>query len=458
MSMPKSNNIDTGPRAAEEPLSVNWHASALATVIKLNNIIGSLPLNLDNTLKSVIDEIFTLFEPYLCGIYIVGADNKLHRAAFRAADILMVDDVHVDDSCEACATLRDGLPYIGCSVSNYGAVICPNRKIPEGAPISHACIPMIMGEDINGVLSVAFQPERMLSRDMLNVLLSFANQVSATIQRSRLFERLENEKSEIERAYREISGLNAMLGNRMEELKRTQDRLIQSEKLAATGELSASLCHEINNPVSIILNRIECLKMESSELSLVDSVIKDLDVIYCHASKISTVVQDLLIFSRHHTSEFLKLDIRTVLAKVMEIVRGQADRNACVMLLNVPSSVPCIYGDSDRLEQVFRNLLANAIDAMPGGGAVHIDVEKPPGKGGIMVKVRDEGEGMEEGNLHRIFDPFYTTKKLGKGSGLGLSICYGIIENHGGYIKVKSEINKGSTFSVYLPPNHNRCC
>jgi signal transduction histidine kinase len=304
---------------------------------------------------------------------------------------------------------------------------------------------------------MTFQPEKILSRDKLNVLLSIANQLSLAIQRYRLFERLRNEKLEVERVYKEISSLNEILRKNIGELKDTQDRLIQSEKLAATGELTAGLCHEINNPLSIILYRIECLKMESKDLSLPEVVIKDLDVIYSYAAKVSSIVQDLLIFSRHHSTEFDNVNIRAVIERAVGIFQNDLKRNKCAVHLNMPPYIPDVYGDMDRLEQVFQNLVSNAIGSMPDGGNIYIEAEIPTGQpDSVAIKIRDEGEGIAEENLRRIFNPFFTTKKLGRGSGLGLSICYGIIKNHGGEITVKSVVDKGSLFTVYLPVKVNK--
>ncbi len=447
----RSVKIKKKTEVAETTGKQQWTAAALSTIIKLNNIIGFLPINLDKTLKAVVDGTYNLFNPQMCCIYMIGEDNNLELVAFRASDG-SIPDLHINSAIEACSTLRDGLPYLACRATSCSAAICPNRKVPDDADISHACIPMITGIDIHGVLSLTFQPERILSRDKLNVLLSIASQVSMAIQRYNLFERLRKEKFEIQRTYSEITTLNEMLTKKIEELKDTQNRLIQSEKLAATGELTAGLCHEINNPISIIMNRIECLEMEAKELLLPKSVLKDLDVISSYAAKVSSIVQDLLIFSRHHPVEFEHVGIKAIIEMVVGMLQDALNKNKCIVHMNMPLSVPYIYGDADRLEQVFRNLIANAIDAMPDGGDIYIDAEIPLERPDfLLIRIRDEGEGIAEENLHRIFDPFFTTKKLGKGSGLGLSICYGIIKNHGGDIAVKSVLNKGSIFSVYLP-------
>ena len=191
--------------------------------------------------------------------------------------------------------------------------------------------------------------------------------------------------------------------------------------------------------------------MESPDLSLPE-VLKDLNVIYSYAAKVSSIVQDLLIFSRHHSIEFDNVNIRAVIERAVGVFQNDLKRHKCKVHLKMPSDVPDVYGNMDRLEQVFQNLVSNAIDSMPDGGNIYIEAEIPTGQpDSVAIKIRDEGEGIAEENLRRIFDPFFTTKKLGRGSGLGLSICYGIIKNHGGDITVRSVVNEGSLFTVYLP-------
>ncbi len=426
--------------------NIDWNLAGLSTIIKLNNIIGFLPIKLDEILSAVVREVYKLFSPNTCSIYMTKDGRTMELVALQSSDGLR-PDIHKQDKVEFCAAIRDGLPFIV-----ERKPFCPNRKNNAEGPMSHVCIPIIAGKDVLGTLSLDFDHDTVFTHDELNILLSITNQTAIAIQRSLLFEKLENEKAGLERAYKEIRELNYALQKKMLELKDTHDRLIQSEKLAATGELAAGLSHEINNPISIILNRIECLKMESKELFLPEVVLKDLNVIYSYAAKVSSIVHDLLIFSRHHSVEFKHVNIKAIIERVIEMLQNDLNKSRCMVHLNMSASVSDIYGDTDRLEQVFWNLLTNAIDAMPHGGNIYIEAESSRERPDFLeVRVSDGGEGIAEENLHRIFDPFFTTKKVGRGSGLGLSICFGIIKNHGGDITVKSVVNEGSVFTVYLP-------
>lgn len=425
-----------------------WNRRALSTIIRLNNITGFLPLDIDNALKSIVNEVSNLFNLHTACIYTV-EDGMLNLVAFKSPDNIP-PDLHHNSSISACAALRYGLPFIACNSENY-RLICQNRKTLS-EDLSHICIPLLTGCDINGVFSVSLMSHNRLSRDEMDVLFSIANQASMTIHRYRLFETLKRERMEMEEAYKEISFLNEMLTQKIEELKETRFKLLQSEKLVAIGELAAGLCHEINNPLGIIQNRIECLRMEAEDLQLPETVLKDLEVIRLYASKTSSIVKDLLIFSRPPAVEFKPLEIRSVIEDVTGMLGTELKKNHIDLEILIHDDLPEILSDYDRLEQVFRNLITNAMDAMPEGGKITIDARISPERDGFLeVSVKDEGIGIPDEIKHRIFDPFFTTKKLGKGTGLGLSICYGIIKNHGGDITVRSEMNKGSIFTVFLP-------
>lgn len=425
-----------------------WNRRALSTIIRLNNITGFLPLDIYSTLKSIVNEVSNFFNFDTACIYTV-EEGRLSLAAFKTGDGL-TPDVHYSSDVSACASLRDGLPFIACSGENY-RLICQNRKVYSDES-SYICIPLLTGRDVNGVFSVSFPREKGLTREEMDVFLSIANQTSMTIHRHRLFETLKREKREVEEAYREISFLNDVLSQKIKELQEAKFKLLQSEKLAAVGELTAGLCHEINNPLSIIQNRIECLRMEAEELSLPKTVLKDLEVIHLYASKASSIVKDLLIFSRPHPVEFRPVSIKSVIEGVVRMLESELKRSGCFVEIEIDKGIPEVWGDHDRLEQVFRNLITNAIDAMPRGGRISITARLASEKSGFVeLSVRDEGTGIPDEIIHRIFDPFFTTKKIGKGTGLGLSICYGIIKNHGGEITVSTVLNKGSVFTVYLP-------
>ncbi len=228
--------------------------------------------------------------------------------------------------------------------------------------------------------------------------------------------------------------------------KRQMERQIaQADKLAALGELSAGVAHEINNPLGIILGYTQLLLKEESEHK------DDLKIIEKHVQNCKTVVSDLLSFSRKGSSRLSIVDINTVVDGVVQFLSNHSDFRNIEMKLN-PYTGDRLnsLGNEQELAQVMINLVINACHATDGKGKIAITTKKTD-QGKILISVKDDGKGIEKKNLSRIFDPFFTTKPVGQGTGLGLSVGYGIIKRHQGDISVKSSEGKGAVFTVSLP-------
>ena len=256
----------------------------------------------------------------------------------------------------------------------------------------------------------------------------------------------------------EIGTLADAFNDMTARLKSAQDGMVTAEKLAAIGRLAANITHEVNNPIGIILSRIDCLQndMKTERDANIQQLNEDIGVIKKHAQRISNITEGLLAFSRKSEAEYTTLNINKVIDDVCFLVRKQfADEN--IILIKKSGLHLYVSGNENELQQVLFNILCNAGDAMQGGGRIEIDtsLERSPtsenGKDAIRIRVSDEGEGIPEENLSRIFEPFFSTKEKGKGTGLGLSISYRIISEHGGKIEVESEGRKGTTFTITLP-------
>ena len=228
--------------------------------------------------------------------------------------------------------------------------------------------------------------------------------------------------------------------------KRQMERQIaQADKLAALGELSAGVAHEINNPLGIILGYTQLLlKQESDDQD-------DLRIIEKHVKNCKTVVSDLLSFSRKGSPEMSIIDINKVVDGVVKFLSNHSDFRNIEMSLNPYTGDRLnILGNEQELAQVMVNLVINACHAVDGKGNIDITTQKTePDK--ILIMVKDNGKGIDKKNLTRIFDPFFTTKPVGQGTGLGLSVGYGIIKRHQGDIRVKSSREKGTLFTIRLP-------
>ena len=237
--------------------------------------------------------------------------------------------------------------------------------------------------------------------------------------------------------------------NRMaEELEARQEQIIHSRKIASLGTLVSGVAHELNNPINNIILTIDSL-MSGRRITPERSSAM-LDDILTQAVRASGIVKNLLDFSRSNTAIIEDLNIARLLQDTIQISENQITVSNIKLRVDLATNLSVVRGNRQALEQVFINLLTNAVHAMPNGGELFVQAA-PTKDQKIVVTVRDTGSGIAEEHLSRIFDPFFTTKEVGKGTGLGLSVSYGIIKKHGGRISVASALGKGSTFTVVLP-------
>ncbi|MEE4363887.1 MAG: ATP-binding protein [Desulfotignum sp.] len=232
------------------------------------------------------------------------------------------------------------------------------------------------------------------------------------------------------------------------ELKMTQKQLAQSEKMASLGQLAAGVAHEINNPLTGVLFYASLL-LERSDLDA--DAKEDLTYIVEDANRCKNIVKSLLVYSRSTDSNKRIIQINEIVEQSLKLIRDQKKFRNIEIRRYLSEEMMLINADTNKLNQVIINLVMNAADAMHGTGKItlHTYKDKPHKK--VFLEVKDTGEGIPRENLSKIFDPFFTTKEVGKSTGLGLSIVYGIIEEHGGRISVKETGTKGTTFIIEFP-------
>jgi PAS domain S-box-containing protein len=223
----------------------------------------------------------------------------------------------------------------------------------------------------------------------------------------------------------------------------------QADKLAALGTLSAGIAHEINNPIGIITSRVEVMLLEAEEEGLPTEVRKDLDVILRHARRVATITQGLLSFARQSSGTRKPVNLNQVAEEIVQLARKDMSRARVEVTLKLDETLPVITADANAIGQVLLNLLTNARRAMADGGEITIETSRLAAARAVRVAVRDTGAGIPPEVLPRIFDPFFTTKP--DGTGLGLSISHAIVHDHHGTIDVRSEVGKGSTFTLTFP-------
>ncbi len=245
------------------------------------------------------------------------------------------------------------------------------------------------------------------------------------------------------------NSFNRMAGElkaRETDLKSAQAALVQSEKMAAFGQLGAGIAHEVKNPLAGILGYAQLALRKVEQDS---PLAKQLRIIEKETKRCKTIIENLMKFSRQEKTEKTPINLNDVLEDALAIVDHQLTINKVRIEKQIAAHLPLIGGNANQLQQVLMNLMINAQQAMPEGGTVSIETAQDEDK--VVLSVRDTGPGMPPEIQEKIFEPFFTTKPIGKGTGLGLSVSYGIVKDHYGEILLESEPGKGTTFTLSFP-------
>jgi len=264
---------------------------------------------------------------------------------------------------------------------------------------------------------------------------------------------------ELQKYKEKVEQLNLKLKDKVdrvtEELEKKQAQLLESEKLASLGVLSSGIAHQINNPLGIILGNTQMLlrKLEQDSSGLKPEDIQELlTAVEENAKRCSRIVDSLLQFGRRKTPQFQRIDIAEVLNRALEFTNSHLSEKDIEVVKDFSSSFYSL-ADPVQLEQVFINIIINSEQSLEKSGQIRIksDIKDYDSRKFIFITFHDNGRGISDDNLSKIFDPFFSTKEPGQGSGLGLSISYGIIKSHGGDIEISSKLGEGTTVVVKLP-------
>ena len=284
-------------------------------------------------------------------------------------------------------------------------------------------------------LTMLFTPikESSITQENLKLLAILSRECSLVLENTFLYESLRQEH---------------------ESLQKAQSEIIQAEKMASMGRLTAGACHEILNPLNIISSHVQFMLMDD----LKPDISNYLNTMHLQSNRIAAIVQGLLQFSRSGLQNLVKIKINDVIESALAQARYELKLDKINIVKKLDNNLPDMTGDMASLSKVFIILVSNAIDAMPKGGVLTISTkicskkEILPGKSDFIEAVfEDTGCGIPQENIRKIFDPFFTTKEAGAGTGLGLALSYGIIRDHGGMINAESEVDKGTEFAIYLP-------
>lgn len=252
--------------------------------------------------------------------------------------------------------------------------------------------------------------------------------------------------------------LEEKVNEKTAELQRAHAYMLQIEKMASLGKLSATVAHELNNPLEGILTYAKLLRRKIQNEAIEDEnkkeILDTLSIIIDETSRCGNIVKNLLLFSKQKLGEFKEEDICQIIKRSVALISHHLEMNNIKLQLELPENPVFMICDSQQIEQMLLAMEINAIEAMPEGGILKIEL-KETDTDKIQIKITDTGVGIPDDILPHIFEPFFTTKKEGKGTGLGLAVVYGIVERHNGNILVESKVNFGTTFTVTLPKKLN---
>lgn len=343
------------------------------------------------------------------------------------------------------------------------AVVLPSNYIVSATATSRNSISLIFALGTMAVIFAGYLLSQSIVRPILRLRAMSQAVAAGDLQQSAGLERtdeigelasafdtmtlrLRERTEEANRLYTETVQRNKELADINARLQATQQQLVQSEKLAAIGQLTAGIVHDVKNPLAVIKGLAEVLlddpqhdpETQAHLVSIRDS-----------ASKANQIVSDLLKFARQSKVERTHRDLRETVQAALRLTKYLAGKAHVQSVAELPDQPLWLTYDAQQIEQVLINMIHNAIQAMPEGGTLRLRASNSADY--VTVMIQDTGTGIAPENLNRIFDPFFTTKPEGEGTGLGLSVSYGIVSDHGGYIEVVSKLDEGTTFTISLP-------
>ncbi len=409
-------------RAEDEIRRRNRELNALNAMA----VIATQSFDLDEILNLTLRQVITLLGAETGSVYLSDSDEATFRRRAgwgqRSADRARFAEIKLPDFGDLVTRSRtevltpEYLPHLPPVLADF--IRADNLR-------SWIWVLLWSKDKPIGIMGISSREAREYTSNDENLLVAIGRQLATTIEKVRLYE-------ETCRAY--------------EDLRRTQEQLLQSEKMSAVGQLIAGVAHELNNPLTAILGYAQLLESEGLQDRASDFVKK----LFKQAQRTHRVVQNLLSFARQRKPQKQQVDICKAIDETLALRDYDLKVNDIALEREVEASLPAVVADPHQLEQVFLNIINNAVDAIlekGSGGTLAVRVYAKDHH--VCAEFRDSGPGIKEPN--RIFDPFYTTKTVGKGTGLGLSICYGIIKEHGGDISAHNSKEGGAIVEVRLP-------
>ena len=449
----KTITIDTGSLLSRWPADESEDAlirakSDLEALYRIGQIAGSI-LESPQLIRKMLDIIFQeVAGVERSSIHLMKeTGNGLKCVAFRAGDIFQPPG-----EAPLSRTIARTVAITRRAVLTNNAM--DDQRFMEGESIqtqkirSAICAPLLSEDKLNGMIYVdVLDPDKQFSSDDLRLVAAIGLQMGAQLENARLYERLGQEKEALEQANQQV--------------KSAQQELIQSEKLAAVGRLSSGIVHDIKTPLSVVLgytglmkNHVGKIDPNLVESAKIDECISEIENAISHCNK---MIQDMLQFARPADPEKKTLNINKIVEDTLQFLQVEFNKSSVSLQVDFSEGIPPVMADENQLKQVVINIVMNALQAMDKKKKTlsvrteKVEISSDPK---VCIHVTDNGKGMTEDERRKIFEPFYTTKHVSEGeggSGLGLSVSYGLIHSHGGHIEVESQPGEGTTFTVSLP-------
>jgi signal transduction histidine kinase len=385
------------------------------------------------------------FEYELAGVALaMGPENDLQIAGIggNAADLVQHGLSYLNPAKENGIVMRVAATGQSVLVNNLSEdpFYLP---IPDWDAGSEMCVALKEGDRILGVVDVESRRKNAFSQNDLLVLESLAGILASVISNAGQYQKLQATVDQLRATRLELQ-------ERIAAQRTTESRLVQAAKLAAVGEMAAGIAHELNNPLTTVSGFTELI-LEG--LPADSPARKDLELVLRESHRARDVVRRLLDFARQSESVRARSDINEIVKDVLALVNHLLHTSGVTVITDLPEGMPWVSVDRNQIKQVILNLFHNALHAMPTGGQLHISTKcrNRDHHDWLMVKVSDTGTGISTENLERVFEPFFTTRANEGGTGLGLSVSYGIVTDHGGFMEVESQEGKGSSFTVWFP-------
>ncbi|GAB4379459.1 MAG: hypothetical protein Kow0042_28880 [Calditrichia bacterium] len=397
-------------------------------------------------LKIMIEDGMRLLDADECFIYLWKAEsNKLIASLASSTEVLDRISTSVSEGDNFIwETQKNNEAYVRDSTELKKKEFSILGLDPEDE-FSLISVPISEREYHFGVISFIKRNHQSFRVEDVHLLSTLANQTAILLDNMHLVHALKDKATSLERAY--------------SELQKSQQQVIQLQKMESLGTLVGGIAHDFNNILGIIIPNTDLLRNDANGNP---KILRRAQIINEAAQRAADLTRQLLMFSRNQDVQLKVLSPNQLITRLTSMLKRTLGKEYDI-LVDLDPEVEDIEGDETRLTQVLINLAVNARDAMPGGGKIILKTTmrryRPRAaapteeKEYACISVTDTGKGIAPDHLDKIFDPFFTTKSVGKGTGLGLSVVYGIMQSHKGFVEVESEVGKGSTFYLYLPPS-----